>query len=100
MPAKNLLEIALIRGNALACGIEAVEDEGSHIRFYPSHIDIEAWSELSDLYGGCLGIVMTGKTYINLYLRKADEKLAKKPLALVNKILEKYLEIVEREGNV
>lgn len=98
--AKNLLEIALIRGNAIACGIEAVEGEGSHIRFYPSRIDIEAWSELSDLFGGCLGIVMTGKTYINLYLRKADEKLAKKPLALVNKILEKYLEIVEREENV
>ncbi len=94
-PAKNLLEIALIRAGGIAIGIDSVEQEGSSIKIFPKHIDIEIWSELCDLFGGSIGIVMTGKTYINLYLRKAPEKLAKKPLALVNKIFEKYLEIGE-----
>ncbi len=94
-PAKNLLEIALIRAGGIAIGVDAVEQEGSSIKIFPKHIDIEIWSELCDLFGGSIGIVMTGKTYINLYLRKAPEKLAKKPLALVNKIFEKYLEIGE-----
>ncbi len=94
--AKNLMEIALIRGNGIAVGIDAVEQEGSGIKIFPRHIDIDVWSDLSDLFGGSIGIVMTGKTYINLYLRKAPEKLAKKPLALVNKIFEKYLDIVQK----
>ena len=87
-PAKNLCTIALIRGNAMACGIEALEQDGSSIKIFPSHIDIDIWSELSDAFDGSLKIVMASKTYINLYLRKAP-----KPLELVNKIFEKYIQI-------
>ena len=87
-PAKNLCMIALIRGNAMACGIEALEQDGSSIKIFPSHIDIDIWSELSDAFDGSLKIVMGSKTYINLYLRKAP-----KPLELVNKIFEKYIQI-------
>ncbi len=87
-PAKNLCTIALIRGNAMACGIEALEQEGGSVKIFPSHIDIDVWSELSDAFDGCLKIVMASKTYINLYLRKAQ-----RPLELINKIFEKYIQI-------
>ncbi len=98
VPAKNLLEIALIRALGIAIGIDAVEQEGSSIKIFPKHIDIEVWSELSDLFYGALGIVMTGKTYINLYLRKLPEKQAKKTLALLSRLFEKYLEIEKQNS--
>ena len=89
--AKNLMTIALIRGNAIACGIEAVEQDGTSIKIFPSHIDIDVWSELSDLFDGSLKIVMGSRTYINLYLRKDP-----KPLELINKIFEKYTQIAHQ----
>ncbi len=90
-PAKNLCTIALIRGNAMTCGVENIEQDGNSIKIFPSHIDIEIWSELSDAFDGSLKIVMGSKTYINLYLRKAP-----KPLELVNKIFEKYIQIANQ----
>ena len=72
----------------MACGIEALEQDGSSIKIFPTHIDIDIWSELSDAFDGSLKIVMGSKTYINLALRKAP-----KPLELVNKIFEKYIQI-------
>ena len=87
-PAKNLMLIALIRGNAMACGIEALEQDGGSVKIFPSHIDIDIWSELSDAFDGSLKIVMGSRTYINLFLRKAQ-----KPLELINKIFEKYIQI-------
>ena len=86
--ARNLMMIALIRGNAIASGIEALEQDGSSIKIFPTHIDIDVWSELSDAFDGSLKIVMGSRTYINLYLRKAP-----KPLELINKIFEKYTQI-------
>jgi transcription-repair coupling factor (superfamily II helicase) len=90
-PAKNLYTIALIRGNAMACGIEALEQEGGSVKIFPSHINIDVWSELSDAFDGSLKIVMGSKTYINLYLRKDP-----KPLELINKIFEKYIHFAKQ----
>ena len=86
--AKNLVMIALIRGNAMACGIESVEQEGGSVKIFPRHIDIDIWSDLSDAFDGSLKLVMGSKNYINLYLRRAP-----KPLELINKIFEKYIQI-------
>ncbi len=91
--AKNLCTIALIRGNAMACGVEAVEQDGNGVRIFPSHIDIDIWSELSDAFDGSLKIVMGSKTYIHLYLRKNP-----RPLELVNKIFEKYIQLAQQNG--
>ena len=86
----NLMTIALIRGNALACGIEALEQDGSSIRIFPSRINIDVWMELSDLFEGSLKLVMSGRNYINLYLRKEP-----KPLELINKVLEAYIRVAK-----
>ena len=72
----------------MSCGIEALEQDGGSVKIFPSHIDIDIWSELSDAFDGSLKIVMASKTYINLYLRKTQ-----RPLDLINKIFEKYIQI-------
>ncbi len=90
-PAKNLMTIALIRGNAMACGIEEISQSGNSVEIYPTHIDIDIWSDLSDAFEGSLKIVMGSRTHINLFLRKAP-----KPLSLVNKIFEKYIQIANQ----
>ena len=90
--AKNLLLIALIRGNALACGVEEVSDEGQTVNIYPSHIDIDVWMQLSDEFEGALKIVMSSRTHISLSLKKNP-----KPLEYINKIFEKYLEFAQKE---
>ena len=87
-PAKNLLLIALIRGNALACGIEEITGEGQTVSIYPSHIDIDVWMALSDEFEGALKIVMSSRTHISFSLKKSP-----KPLESINKIFEKYLEL-------
>ena len=92
LPAKNLLLIALIRGNAINCKVESVEQDGSSFRIHPNHIDIDIWSELSDSFGGSLKIVMSSKPYISLYPKRAGA-LSEKPLVLLNRIFAKYLEI-------
>ena len=89
-PAKNLCTISLIRGCAMACGIEAVEQDGNSVKIFPSHIDIDIWAELSDAFDGSLKIVMASRPYINLYLRKTA-----KPLELIHKIFEKYIQIAK-----
>ena len=91
-PAKNLLLIALIRGNALECGIEEVADEGQLVNIYPTHIDIDVWSDLSDEFEGALKIVMSSRTHIAFSLKKNP-----KPLEYINKIFEKYLEFAKKE---
>ena len=95
--AKNLLLIAFIRGNALACGVEEVTGEGQTVNIYPSHIDIDVWMRLSDEFEGALKIVMSSRTHISLSLKKNP-----KPLEYINKIFEKYLEFSkeENEGSI
>lgn len=91
-PAKNLLLIALIRGNAIACGVEEVSDEGQTVNIYPSRIDIDTWMQLSDDFDGSLKIVMSSRTHIALQLKKGPD-----PLNRVNKIFEKYIQIAQKE---
>ena len=91
--AKNLLLIALIRGNAIACGVEEVADEGQTVNIYPSHIDIDVWMRLSDEFDWALKIVMSSRTHISLSLKKTP-----KPLEYINKIFEKYLAFSKEEN--
>ena len=91
-PAKNLLLIALIRGNAITCGIEEITSEGQTVSIYPAHIDIDVWSDLSDEFDGALKMVMSSRTHITLSLKKAS-----KPLEYISKVFEKYIELTNKK---
>ncbi len=94
-PAKNLLSIALLRGNGIAAGISEITQEGGIVHIYPEHFDIEIWSELSDIFH-CLRVSLASRTSIDVSLSKADKKFAASPALLLNKIFEKYSEIAGR----
>ena len=91
-PTKNLLAIALARGIGIACGIEEIEQEGNVIYIYPSHFDIEVWSDLSDEFG-CLKASLSSRVSIAVNLGKAAGKLAADPPMLLARIFERYLKL-------
>ncbi len=87
-PAENLLMIALIRANALKCGITSISQEGNEFRVTPSHIDIEIWSDVEDDFDGKMKIVLSSKPYISVRPNRNSDSLKS-----LNRALEKYVEI-------
>ena len=90
-PVENLLMIALIRANALKCGITSITQEGNEFRVVPSHIDIEIWSEIEENFAGKMKIILSSKPYLSLRPEKSQFGLA-----VINKTLEKYIELVNK----
>ena len=88
----NLLRIALIKARAEDCGITQVIQSGNEIQIYPEEdADFDIWSEISEMKGVNLRVKVGEKTYICLLLNRKDAGLA-----TVNKIFEKYIEILRR----
>ncbi len=93
-PAVSLLHIALVRALAEACGITAVRQEGNTVFFTQEKLDLDIWSELSDLVKGRLRFAGLGKdAAIKLQLRPEEPMLP-----IIHKIFEKYLELQRAEG--
>lgn len=84
----NLLMIALIRANAIKCGIASITQEGSEFRINPLHIDIDFWSEVEESFDGKMKFVLSSKPYISMRPSKTAD-----PLKALNRALEKYIEM-------
>ncbi len=84
----NLLRIALVHSLAVKCGFTSIREDAMGIHITPAHLDIDAWSELSDDYPTRLRIVMSGEPHICLRPQKGDDTLS-----LLHKMFEKYTEI-------
>ena len=89
--AENLLSIALIRANASRCGVSQITQNGAEIRIYPEDLDFGVWAELCSFVDGTMRVRGSERTYISYLPRKKDASLAS-----VNRIFEKYLEIVSQ----
>ncbi len=93
-PALNLLNIALIRALGETIGITAVRQEGNTVYFSQEQLDIDIWSELSELVKGRLRFAGGGKdASIKLQLRPGEDMLA-----IIHKIFVKYLSLRHTEG--
>ncbi len=93
-PAVNLLNIALARALGEACAITAIRQEGNAVFFTQERLDIDIWSELSDLVKGRLRFVGGGKdASVKLQLRPGEDMLA-----IIHRIFEKYLSLRHAEG--
>lgn len=90
-PVENLLMIALIRANAVKCGIATISQEGSEFRITPAHIDIDIWSEVEESFDGKMKIVLSSKPYISVRPSKNQDALKS-----LNRVLEKYVEFASR----
>ena len=84
--AYNLLMIALIRAEAIACGIKSIREENHTVIFLSDHPDIDAWSDISALVKGRLRFVLSGEPSIRLNLRESEDMLG-----IIHKIFVKYL---------
>ena len=91
-PAENLLMIALIRANALKCGITSISQEGTEFRVTPSHIDIDIWSEVEEKFDGKMKIILSSKPYISIRPNKNSDALKS-----LNRALEKYVEMAQKQ---
>ena len=90
-PTQNLLMIALIRAVAEECDMKTVTQQGNMVKISPYHIDIEVWGTLADEYTGRLGITMANEPYINFKIKNNEDILS-----TVNKLFDKYLEIMRK----
>jgi len=95
---RNLLTIAQVRSAAMKCGITSVVEDAMDVRIYPSKLDIEIWSELSDYYGGGrLRILMSENPAIS-FRKGKNENLPEALYALFRRYCEFELALKE-EGN-
>ncbi len=93
-PALSLLHIALARALGEACAVTAIRQEGNTVFFTQEALDIDIWSELSDLVKGRLRFAGAGaEASIKLQLRPGEDMLG-----IIHKIFEKYLEIRDRQA--
>ncbi len=90
-PTMSLLKISLIRAISENCKIKTITQQGNAIKICPYYIDIQIWMTLADEYTGRLKIVMANEPYIE-FKAKANEDI----LTAVNKLLDKYLEIMRK----
>ena len=86
-PVENLLMIALIRANAIKCGISSIMQEGTEFRIFPIHIDIDLWSDVEETFDGKLKFILTSKPYISMRPSKTAD-----PLKALNRALERYVQ--------
>ena len=91
--AQNLLMIALIRAEAIACGIKSVKQAGHSVLIAQDKPDLDVWSELADVHRGRLRFVMGAEAAIRLTLRPEDDALA-----VIHKIFEKYISLSAQKG--
>ncbi len=93
-PALSLLYIALARALAEACDVTAIRQEGNTVYFAQEKLDIDIWSELSDLLKGRLRFAGgRGDAAIKLQLRQGEDMLG-----IIHRIFEKYLSLRHEEG--
>lgn len=92
-PVENLLSIALLRAEAICCGISIVKQEGGEVRMTLSEFDFEVWSEVEEAFPGRLRIVMSGGQYLSFRMKKDENTLR-----TLHKIFKKYMEIQSQKG--
>ena len=91
----NLLRIALLRSQAIKCGLKQITQSGRDVRMYPYEFDFDMWSILSDITGDRIKVSMTqnGDTFAILKLKPNENALIS-----INKMFEKYLISIQKSS--
>lgn len=92
-PVSDLLHIALLRSEAISCGLSKVVQEGNSVRLYSENIDADVWFSLASSY----------KNAIRLMAAPSEHIMVKLPggtgvCDFLERLLVKYLEIKKREA--
>ena len=89
----NLLYIALLRANAIKCGVKLLKQNGGEIQIHLSKFDFDIWSEIETFFPGRLKMVMSSSQYLSFRMKKEENAIR-----IINKIFEKYIEISQKQG--
>ncbi len=87
-PVSSLLSVALLRSEAIECGINKVVQDGGNIRLYQADADIGAWLAVSKVFPNTLKLLSSPEEHV---LVKTDRK--EDTCAYLGKILLKYIEL-------
>ena len=90
---ENLLTIALLRANAMKCGVTMIKQNGGEIQIHLSKFDFDLWSEIEVEFPGRLKMVMSSSQYLSFKIKKDENTLR-----IINKIFEKSAEILKEKG--
>ena len=91
-PAENLLKIALIRALAEKCTVTQIKQDGEAVRIYQERVDIDIWSELTDIFKGQIKIVTLPSPHIAMTGAKNSKTGM---LGDLVRLFSKYLEIMQ-----
>ena len=83
-PVNNLIAIAQLRGEAIACGMTDIAQKGDQITFTMARFDLQAVSSLAGGFSGRLLFAPGDPACLTLKLRKGDDPL-RQSIALVQK---------------
>lgn len=91
----NLLRIALLRANAVRCGLRQITQNGRDVRMYPYEFDFDMWSYMSEVSNDRIKVSMTpnGETFAVLKLKPQENAMVS-----INKMFEKYLLSVQKNN--
>ena len=92
-PVNNLISIALMRGQAAACGITDISQKGGSVIFTLTGCDLEAISALAGGMGGRLLFSPGDKPTLTLRLRKGDD-----PLRQADQTVRAYAKLLEKKA--
>ena len=92
LPAMNLVHIAYMKALATAIGIKQIRGDKSRMTFTISDEDFnfEVWMDVSDIFERQVRLSVTGSETMQALIREP-----KTAIATINKMFEKYLEILK-----
>ena len=93
-PVNNLISVALLRGQAAACGVTDISQKGGSLIFTLDRAELEVISSLAGAFSGRLLFSPGDKPAVTLKLRKGED-----PLRLADQVVRKYAALLKaKEG--
>ena len=92
-PVNNLISVALLRGQAAACGITDVSQKGSSLILTITQCDLQVISALAGAFAGRLLFSPGDRPTVTLKLRKGED-----PLRMADQVVRKYAGLLNEKA--
>ena len=91
---QNLLDIALLRSDAISCGFTKITQNGAEVTITPEKFELDIWQELAeDNELGKLRVIMSAEPAVAC--RVAQKRSV---IETLNRLFEKYTQISRNKG--
>ena len=91
---QNLLDIAILRSDAISCGFTKITQNGGEVTITPEKFELDVWQELADVNEiGKLRVVMSAEPSIVCRISQKSSVVE-----TLNRLFEKYTQISRNKG--